>query len=79
MSNKAYDRLKNFCLYGIPALATLWLALATIWKIPYGEAIGATITAFGTFMGVIVKILCNEYHKELEEVKRLNGQDGDTK
>lgn len=75
MSNKSYDRLKNLCLYGIPAIATFWLTVSKIWSIPYGEAIGATITAIGTFMGVLVKILSDDYNKKLEEVKKLNGQE----
>jgi len=61
---------------------TLYFALAQIWKLPYGEEIVGTITAIDTFLGVILEISTNEYHKqikkaedELEELRRLNGQD----
>ena len=73
MSNKVYDRLKNFCLYGIPALATCWLTISEVWNIPYSKAVGVTITAIGTFLGVIVKIISDEYNKKQEQFTSLNG------
>lgn len=75
MSNKVYDRLKDFCLYGIPAIATCCITITKIWNIPYGEAISGTITAIGTCLGVFVKIACNEYKKKNEEFIMLNGGD----
>lgn len=66
MSNKVYDILKDIALYVLPALATLILALGNIWGIPYAEAIAATITAIDTFLGAILKISSNVYHKNEE-------------
>ena len=64
MSNKTYDILKDIALYVMPALATLILTLGGIWGIPYAEAIAGTITAIDTFLGAILKISSNKYHKE---------------
>ena len=64
MTNKTYDVLKNVALYILPALATLILALGSIWSLPYCEAIAATVTALDTFLGSILKISSNEYQKE---------------
>lgn len=61
MSNKVYDILKDIALYVLPALATLILTLGGIWGIPYAEAIAATITAFDTFLGAVLKISSNKY------------------
>ena len=66
LSNQAYDILKNIALYVLPALATLVLALGSIWSIPYHEAIAASITAVDTFLGSILKISSNNYAKEVE-------------
>ena len=48
-----YDILKWICQLLLPALGTLYFALASIWGFPYGEQIVGTITAIDTFLGVI--------------------------
>ena len=39
MSNKIYDTLKVVAEVVLPALGTLYFALAGIWGLPYGEEI----------------------------------------
>ena len=56
MSNKMYDVLKWIAMVVLPALATLYFALAGIWGLPYGKEIVGTITAVDTFIGVILGI-----------------------
>ena len=65
MSNKVYDILKYITTLVLPALATLYAAIAGIWNLPYGEAISATIMAIVTFFGVILKISSNNYYKNI--------------
>jgi len=67
MSNKTYDVLKYIAQIVLPALGTLYFALANIWNLPYGEQIVGTITAVDTFMGVLLKISSNNYYKGLHE------------
>ena len=67
MSNKTYDTLKYIAQIVLPALGTLYFALANIWNLPYGEQIVGTITAIDTFMGVLLKLSSNEYYKGLHE------------
>lgn len=43
MSNKLYDVLKHIAQVVLPALGTLYFALAGIWGFPYGEQIVGTI------------------------------------
>lgn len=64
MSNKTYDILKYIAQIILPALATLYLTLASIWGLPYGEAISGTIMAVDTFLGVALKISNNNYNKK---------------
>ncbi len=63
MNNKVYDILKYIAQIVLPAIATLYFALAGIWGFPYGEQIVGTITAIDTFLGVILKISSNAYNK----------------
>lgn len=51
----------------LPALGTLYFALAGIWGFPYGEEIVGTITAVDTFLGVCLGISSANYYKNEEE------------
>lgn len=62
-SNKTYDILKRIALYFLPALGTLYSALAIIWGFPYGEQIVGTISAFDTFLGALLGISTVNYNK----------------
>lgn len=64
MSNKTYDILKWVTQYLLPALATLYFAVAKIWGLPYGEEIVGTITAIDTFLGVLLGISTANYNKQ---------------
>ena len=63
MSNKTYDILKWITQYMLPAIGTLYFALAGIWGFPYGEQIVGTITAIDTFLGVVLGISSAQYNK----------------
>ena len=67
LSNKVYDILKWVAMYLLPALGTLYFALAGIWEFPYGEQIVGTITAIDTFLGVILGISTAQYNKNIKE------------
>lgn len=64
LSNKTYDVLKWIAMYLLPALGTLYFALAGVWGLPYGEQIVGTITAIDTFLGVILGISTASYNKD---------------
>lgn len=64
MNNKVYDVLKYIAQIVLPALGTLYFALAGIWNFPYAEQVVGTISAVDTFLGVILKISSNNYKKE---------------
>lgn len=64
MSNKMYDVLKWIAMVCLPAVGTLYFALAGIWGFPYGEEIVGTITAVDTCLGVLLGITSAQYHKK---------------
>ena len=63
MKNEAYDFWKKVCQYWLPALGTLYFALASIWGFPYGEQIVGTITAIDAFLGALLGISTANYNK----------------
>lgn len=67
MSNRTYDILKYIAQIVIPALATLYFALAQIWGFPYGEEVVGTLTAIDAFLGAVLRISTNNYYEELAE------------
>ena len=69
LDNKTYDVLKWIATIVLPALGTLYFALAGIWKFPYGEEIVGTITALDTFLGVLLGISTAQYRKNPVEQK----------
>ena len=71
-SDKVYNVLKWVAQLLLPALGTLYFALAGIWGFPYGEEIVGTITAVDTFLGVLLGISTAQYNKnkEITTIKR---------
>ena len=63
MSNKVYDILKYITQIIIPAVATLYFALSSIWGLPYGEQIVGTLTAVDAFLGVCLGISTAQYNR----------------
>lgn len=66
MTNKVYDVLKYIAQIVLPALATLYFALSTIWGLPYGSEVEGTIIAVDTFLGVLLGISTTQYNKGLD-------------
>lgn len=67
MTNKTYDVLKWIAQYFLPALGTLYFALANIWNLPFGEEIVGTITAIDAFLGVLLGISTVQYNKTIKK------------
>lgn len=63
LSNKAYDILKFIAQILLPAVGTLYFALARIWDFPYAEEVVGTITAIDTFLGALLGISSMNYNK----------------
>lgn len=66
MKNSTYDILKWIAQLLLPALGTLYFALAQIWGWPYGEQVVGTITAVDAFLGVILGISTYNYNNEVK-------------
>lgn len=67
MKSKTYDVLKYIAQILLPAIGTLYFALANIWNLPYAEQIVGTITAFDTFLGILLHLDSVKYYKNKEK------------
>lgn len=65
-SNKVYDVLKFIAQILLPAIGTLYFALARIWGFPFAEEIVGTITAVDAFLGALLGISSIQYNKQNE-------------
>ena len=63
MSNKVYDVLKYIAMIALPAIATFYFALASIWHLPYGEEVVGTITAIDALLGALLGVSTANYNK----------------
>lgn len=63
LSNEQYYLLNSLAVIILPALGTLYFALAQIWGLPGGEQVVGSIVAVDAFLGVIVKVGENSYNK----------------
>jgi hypothetical protein len=63
MTDRMYDVLKWVAQILLPAVATLYFAIAQIWGLPYGEEIVGTITAIDAFLGALLGISTYQYNK----------------
>ena len=68
MSNKAYDIIKTIAWIATPTI-TFIAAVISIWNIPHGAEITATLAALDTFLGALVVVLKIKYdRKEKDDV-----------
>lgn len=67
MKNSTYDKLKFIAQILLPAVATLWVAVSTIWNLPLADQIEGTITAvivfLDTLLGLTLAKASSDYHK----------------
>lgn len=74
MSNELYDILAIIGRLILPALGTLYFALAKIWQLPLAEEIVGTIAAVTTFLNSVLKVKSDAYFAEIEEEGADDGE-----
>lgn len=71
MSDKLYDALAIIGRLVLPALGTLYFALAKIWGLPLAQEIVGTISAVTIFLNTLLKIKADQFWRDFEK------EDGD--
>ena len=64
MNDKVYNILKYIAMIVLPAIGTLYAALASIWAFPFGDQVVGTILAVDTFLGALLGISTASYKKK---------------
>ena len=64
LCNNTYDCIKWIAQLALPAVGTLYAALAGIWGFPYSEQVMGTILAVDTFLGALLGISSAKYKKD---------------
>lgn len=64
LSNKVYDVLKWITMIVIPALATAYVGLASIWGWPYADEVAKTAAVVCTLLGALLGISTAQYNRE---------------
>lgn len=63
LNDRAYDKTKFIAQVVLPALGTLYFALASIWGLPRAEGVVGTIVAIDAFLGVLLGISNSQYNE----------------
>lgn len=63
LSNNMYEFLTWTAQIFLPALITLYGAMAAIWHLPYPEEIVSTLIAFDAFLGALLGFSTAQFHK----------------
>ena len=66
-SSSAYDIFYWIAQIVLPAVGTLYFAMAAIWTLPYSEQIVGTIALVDAFLGIFLGISTNQYKKTIRE------------
>lgn len=74
MTNKTFDTIRFLCEILVPAIGTLYFALAKIWGLPYGTEIVGTCSAIAVFLGAIIGINRANYNAAFEEQTDINDE-----
>lgn len=67
LNDKVYEVMKWITQIVLPALGTLYFALAGLWGFPCGEQVVGTIVAVDTFLGAILGISTHNYKNSIKE------------
>ena len=67
IDSKVYDKIHLISLLIAPTIVFISAVLAAL-NVPYAPVITAILGAFDIFVGTVVKILKNEYDKQMKEI-----------
>lgn len=64
LKDSVYDVLKWITMIVLPALATAYVGLASIWSWPYADEVAKTTAVVCTLLGALLGISTAQYNKE---------------
>jgi len=73
LSNQTYNRLKWFTMIVLPAIGTLYFAMAHVWGLPKADEVLATVTALVTFLGIVIGFSSKTYNNSDNPAGKFDG------
>ena len=67
LPDKVYDVLKWVTMVVIPALATAYVGLSSIWGWPYASEVAKTASVICTLLGALLGISTAQYNRQTSE------------
>jgi hypothetical protein len=67
LNSSVYDVLKAIAQIYLPAVGTLYFALAQIWGLPAAEQVIGSIGALDTFLGLVLGLSSSSFNKSDEK------------
>lgn len=67
LSSDAYDRLKSIAQVWLPALGTLYVALAVLWHLPAAEQVSGSVVAVDAALGAVLSLSSLKYKASGEQ------------
>lgn len=64
LNSKVYDILKWITMIVLPALATAYVGLASIWGFHYADEVAKTTAVICTLLGALLGISTAQYNKD---------------
>lgn len=64
LNDKVYDVLKWITMIVLPALATAYVGLASIWGWPFADEVAKTTAVVCTLLGALLGISTAQYNKD---------------
>ena len=67
LNNSVYDILKWITMIVLPALATAYVGLASIWGWPFADEVAKTTAVICTLLGALLGISTAQYNKDTRQ------------
>lgn len=67
LNNSVYDILKWITMIVLPALATAYVGLASIWGWPFADEVAKTTAVICTLLGALLGISTAQYNKDIRQ------------
>lgn len=68
LSTSLYDLLSWVAQVFLPAAATLYLGLASVWNFPFPDQVVSTIMAVDAFLGMLLGFSTAQFHKQAAQI-----------
>lgn len=74
ISDTTYEFFRNNVELVLPGAAVLYVTLASIWGLPFGDQVSQTINAIALFLGILIKVNRARVDKIVAAVKKEDAQ-----